>query len=152
MATIYFLSQNVSPFQQGAANLEMELDYNIFHHRSTYLSSCRLDTTGLRGRIISGNHHLPAYMSKQIPVTYRAGNHTQSHTGWRRLHLPFGLLPEGMGGFFLPYTQGSIFIRSSPNSMSSSVNTSQSNRCDAEFTQEDYTVIDIVCSKAANIA
>lgn len=68
MTVIYFLSQDVSPFQQGVANLEMELDCNIFQHRSTYLSSCTLDIMGLRGRIVSENHHLPAYMSKQIPV------------------------------------------------------------------------------------
>lgn len=144
MVIIYFLSQDVSPFQQRVANLEMELGY-IFSYRSTCVSSYSLDTMGLRGRIVSENH-LAAYMSKQIPVAYRAGNHTESDTGWRSLHLPFGLLPEGTGGFFLTLYPGlHLYQVFSPS-------TSQSNRYDAEFTQDNYTVIDTACSKAANIA
>lgn len=80
---------------------EIKLYYNIFHRTSTQLNSCSLDTTGQQGRTVSENHHLPAYRSKQIPVTYRTGHDTQRRTGWS-LHLPAGLLPKDRGGFF-PY-------------------------------------------------
>lgn len=74
---IYFLCQEVSPLQRGVANLETDLDYSIFHHSLTYLISRNLESVCLRGRIVCENHHLPAYMPKQIPVALHCrGNST----------------------------------------------------------------------------